>query len=147
MFSIEIQGLDHVVLRVADAERSIAFYQEALGLTVERRLEELGLVQMRAGDSLIDLVDIASPLGKAGGGPVDPGARNVDHFALSLSRFDETAIRAHLRKLGIEAGDTGVRYGAQGYGPSIYIQDPDGNTVELKGPPESETDRAEREKT
>jgi catechol 2,3-dioxygenase-like lactoylglutathione lyase family enzyme len=132
---IPTRGLDHVVLRVADVERAIGFYREVLGLPVERRLEELGLVQLRAGKSLIDLVDIDSPLGRAGGGSVGPDGRNLDHFALTLERFDEDAIRAHLDREGVEASDTGRRYGAQGFGPSIYIRDPDGNTVELKGPP------------
>ena len=136
MSAIEIQGLDHVVLRVADLERSIAFYEAVLGLPVERRIDELGLVQLRAGHSLIDLVGIDTKLGQAGGGPVAPDGRNVDHFAIALARFDEPAIRAHLEAHGVEAGDTGRRYGAKGYGPSIYIHDPDGNVVELKGPPE-----------
>lgn len=134
------------MLRVSDVERSIVFYGEVLGFPVERRIDELGLVQLRAGESLIDLVDIASPLGKAGGGPVDPRAHNVDHFALSLTHFDEPAIRAHLSRFGIQAGDTGTRYGAEGFGPSIYIQDPDGNTLELKGPPESDSERRRPER-
>lgn len=141
MQAIETLGLDHLVLRVSDVDRSIAFYAEVLGCPVERRIDELGLVQLRAGDSLIDLVDVASPLGKSGGGAADPQARNVDHFALRLARFDESAIREHLARLGVEAGDTATRYGADGFGPSIYIRDPDGNTVELKGPPESDTPR------
>jgi len=141
MQAIETLGLDHLVLRVSDVDRSIAFYAEVLGCPVERRIDELGLVQLRAGDSLIDLVDVASPLGKSGGGAADPQARNVDHFALRLARFDEPAIREHLARLGVEAGDTATRYGADGFGPSIYIRDPDGNTVELKGPPESDAPR------
>ena len=131
---IQPKGLDHVVLRVSDIERSIAFYRDVLGCPVERRLEEFGLVQLRAGDSLVDLVDVASPLGKAGGDELDPSARNMDHFALTLSSFDEASIRAHLARFEIEAGETSRRYGAEGFGPSIYLRDPDGNTVELKGP-------------
>ncbi|MEM9176398.1 MAG: VOC family protein [Myxococcota bacterium] len=131
----ELAGLDHVVLRVSDLERSIAFYGEVLGCPVERRLDDLGLVQLRAGAALIDLVGLETPLGRAGGGEVVPEGRNVDHFALTLASFDEAAIRAHLDAHAVEAGKTGERYGATGYGPSIYIQDPDGNVVELKGPP------------
>ena len=142
--AIPVRGLDHVVLRVADVERAIGFYRDVLGFPVERRLEELGLVQLRAGESLIDLVDVDSPLGRAGGGPVDPDARNVDHFALSLGRFDEDTIRAHLDREGVDASDTGRRYGAEGFGPSIYIRDPDGNTVELKGPPEPGDEASEQ---
>jgi catechol 2,3-dioxygenase-like lactoylglutathione lyase family enzyme len=131
---IQPKGLDHVVLRVSDMERSIAFYRDVLGCPVERHLEELGLVQLRAGKSLVDLVDIASPLGKAGGGELSTNGRNMDHFALSLTSFDEASIREHLSRFNIEAGEIRRLYGAEGYGPSIYLHDPDGNTVELKGP-------------
>jgi glyoxylase I family protein len=132
--TIEPAGLDHVVLRVASLDRSIEFYSNIVGCSVERRVEELGLVQLRAGASLIDLVDIASPLGKAGGGEPEAEGRNMDHFAVALERFDEASIRALLARFDVEASETGRRYGAGGYGPSIYIRDPDGNTVELKGP-------------
>lgn len=128
------RGLDHVVVRVRDLERALAFYRDALGLAVERRLDELGLVQLRAGSSLIDLVPVDSPLGRAGGGPPDPNARNVDHFALALADFDEPRLRAWIARYGIPASPTAERYGAGGFGPSIYLTDPDGNTVELKGP-------------
>lgn len=135
MSAIEIRGLDHVVLRVGDLDRALRFYCGALGCREERRLEALGLVQLRAGASLIDLVTVDSPLGRLGGPPPGEGGRNVDHFALQLQNFDEEALRAHLEHHGIEAGDVAQRYGAEGSGPSMYVQDPDGNTVELKGPP------------
>jgi L-fuculose-phosphate aldolase len=131
---ISPRGLDHVVLRVADLERSLRFYRDALGFPIERRLDELGLVQLRAGTALIDLVPVDSPLGRAGGGVPDPKGRNVDHFALTLAGFDEPALRALFARHAISASETAERYGAEGYGPSIYLQDPDGNTVELKGP-------------
>lgn len=133
MSAIEIRGLDHVVLRVADVERSLRFYCGVLGCVEERRLEPLGLVQLRAGAHLIDLVDVASPLGKLGGAAAGALARNVDHLALELARFDPAAIRAHLEDRGVEPGDVAERYGAKGMGPSMYIRDPDGNVVELKG--------------
>jgi catechol 2,3-dioxygenase-like lactoylglutathione lyase family enzyme len=132
--AIEIARLDHVVLRVANLDRALAFYCDALGCVEERRIDELGLVQLRAGASLIDLVPVDSPLGRHGGGDVASDGRNVDHFALELLAFDEPSIRAELQRRGIEAGETGERYGARGTGPSIYLKDPDGNTVELKGP-------------
>jgi len=138
--AIETRGLDHVVLRVLDLERSIAFYSEVIGCPVERRLDEIGLVQLRAGDSLIDLVGVSSTLGRAGGGEPDSTARNLDHFALALEHFDEIEIRAHLARFDVEADETKRLYGAGGYGPSIYIRDPDGNTVELKGPPDEAPD-------
>jgi catechol 2,3-dioxygenase-like lactoylglutathione lyase family enzyme len=132
--AIEIRGLDHVVLRVADLPRSIAFYCGVLGCREERRIHALGLVQLRAGSSLIDLIDVASPLGAAGGPPPGTSGRNMDHFALQLASFDAELLRAHLAGAGVEPGDVGQRYGAGGMGPSLYIRDPDGNVVELKGP-------------
>ena len=130
-------GLDHVVLRVRDLERALGFYTGMLDGRVERRLDALGLVQVRLGRSLVDLVPVDSPIGKLGGAPPADGARNVDHFCLRIEPFDPDELRAHLAAHGIEAGDIGIRYGADGNGPSIYVKDPDGNTVELKGPPEA----------
>jgi catechol 2,3-dioxygenase-like lactoylglutathione lyase family enzyme len=123
-----IQGLDHVVLRVADLERAVRFYCEVLGCTDERRVESISLVQLRAGASLIDLVPAAGTPEVTGG--------NMDHFALRVDPFDEAALRAHFASHGVEAGEVATRYGAEGHGPSLYLQDPDGNTVELKGPPD-----------
>ncbi len=137
MKPIEIRGLDHVVLRVSDVDRSLRFYCDVLGCTEERRIEALGLVQLRAGAHLIDLVDVAAPLGKLGGPPAGAEARNVDHFAVELARFDEAALRAYLEEHDVEPGDVGQRYGARGMGPSMYVRDPDGNVVELKGPGEA----------
>lgn len=131
-------GIDHVVLRVRDLDRALHFYCAVLGCELERRVDALGLVQLRAGRSLVDLVPVSGPLGRAGGGPPGEQGRNVDHFALALDRFDEDAIRAHLAAHGVEAGPTGARYGAGGSGPSIYVRDPDGNVVELKGPGDGE---------
>jgi len=131
---VRIVAIDHVVLRVADLERSAAFYRDVLACTVEKWQPELGLLQLRAGSALIDLVTLDGPIGRAGGaGPATEG-RNLDHFCLRLAQFDEAALRAHLSACGVEAGSTANRYGSEGYGPSIYIQDPDGNTVELKAP-------------
>lgn len=132
---IAIRRLDHVVLRVRDLEAALRFWRDALGCPIERTIEALGLYQLRAGESLIDLVPVDGPLGRAGGAPAGAEGRNVDHVALTLAAFDEAAIRAHLERYGIAAGEVGQRYGADGTGPSIYVQDPDGNTVELKGPP------------
>jgi catechol 2,3-dioxygenase-like lactoylglutathione lyase family enzyme len=134
MAAIEIDGLDHVVLRAADLERSLRFYCDVLGCREERRIESLGLVQLRAGAQLIDLVDVDRPLGRAGGPAPGKDARNMDHFALRLASFDEETIRDHLLAAGVEPGEVGQRYGADGNGPSMYIRDPDGNVVELKGP-------------
>ena len=134
MSVIAIAALDHVVLRVADLERAKAFYRDVLGCPVEKWLPELGLLQLRAGSALIDLVTLDGTIGREGGAGPGREGRNLDHFCLRLARFDEAALRAHLAKHGVAIGETGQRYGAQGAGPSIYIQDPDGNTVELKAP-------------
>ncbi len=133
--TFNIRGIDHVVLRVADVERALRFYCDVLGCREERRVEEIGLIQLRAGASLIDIVGLDSELGRMGGAGPGTEGRNMDHFALRIEPFDEAALRAHLAAHGIEAGEVKKRYGAEGHGPSLYIADPDGNTVELKGPP------------
>ena len=132
---IRIRDIDHLVLRTVNLEAMIAFYTEVLGMAVERRLDEIGLVQLRAGRSLVDLVPVSGELGRKGGAAPAVEGRNLDHFCVRVDPFDEVAIRGLLQSLGIAAGPTEQRYGAEGSGPSIYIQDPDGNTVELKGPP------------
>lgn len=132
--AIDVVGLDHVVLRVRDLEASRRFYVDLLGGEVEREIAKLGLYQVRLGAHLVDLVPVDSPLGRMGGAAPGEQGRNLDHFALELRRFDESALRAHLEAHGIEPGDVGSRYGATGQGPSMYVKDPDGNVVELKGP-------------
>lgn len=132
---IKIRELDHVVLRVVDLEAMLQFYSGVLGCPVERREEAQGLVQLRAGRSLLDLVPVEGRIGRAGGGPPDPQRRNMDHFCFRVDPFDEALIRAHLAAAGVEAGAVYPRYGAEGEGPSLYVTDPEGNTVELKGPP------------
>jgi glyoxylase I family protein len=127
---VRIAGLDHVVLRVGNLDRAIDFYQRVLNCHVERRLEQPKLVQLRAGSSLIDLVPASASPGQA----ADNAGRNMDHFAVRVEGFDAAALADHLRQHGVEVGEVRERYGAEGYGPSLYISDPDGNTVELKGP-------------
>jgi glyoxylase I family protein len=132
---IRIRDIDHVVLRVADLEKMLSFYCEVLGCSVERREDEIGLIQLRAGRSLIDLVPISGKLGSAGGAGPGREGRNLDHFCLRVDTFDEKSIRAFLTEHDVSAGEVVSRYGAEGQGPSIYLEDPEGNTVELKGPP------------
>ena len=132
---IRIRELDHVVLRVVDLDAMLAFYSGALGCTEERRLDGVGLVQLRAGASLIDLVPVDGELGAAGGAAPGPEGRNMDHFCVRLENFDADSIMVHLREHGIDPGEVASRYGAEGQGPSIYVRDPEGNTVELKGAP------------
>lgn len=130
-----VLGLDHIVLRVLDLERMVAFYGEVLGCPVERRQDDIGLVQLRAGSALIDLVPVDGKLGAMGGAAPGRAGHNLDHLCLRVEPYDEAAIRAHLAAHGVAVGEAGSRYGAEGEGPSIYLQDPQGNTVELKGPP------------
>lgn len=134
---LNISGLDHVVLRVADAERAITFYRDVLGCALERHVKEIGLIQLRAGTALIDLVPVDGELGRKGGPAPGKTGRNMDHLCLRVEPFDEERIRAQLTHAGVSCGETARRYGAEGFGPSIYIEDPDGNVIELKGPPES----------
>lgn len=129
----EVAGLDHIVLRTANIESMLTFYCEVLGCNVERKTpDEVGLTQLRAGTALIDLVTVDSQLGRMGGGAPTATENNVDHFCLQLKSISEDAIKSHLESFGINEGEFGVRYGAQGNGKSIYIHDPDGNTVELR---------------
>ena len=131
---IKIARIDHIVLRVRDTARCIRFWRDVLGVTVERRRPGLGLVHLRAGASMIDLVDLNGPLGKVGGaGPRRKGGRNMDHVALRIERFDEGKLRRHLTRFGIDMGMPADRFGADGDGPSVYIADPEGNVIELKG--------------
>jgi glyoxylase I family protein len=133
--AIRLREIDHLVLRVVDLGRMERFYCEVLGCTVEKRQEALGLVQLRAGRSLVDLVPVSGPLGQMGGAAPGAEGRNLDHFCFRVDPFDVEAIRAHLAAHGSSAGEVAQRYGAEGYGPSLYLTDPEGNTVELKGPP------------
>ena len=130
-----IKGLDHVVLRYREVERGVRFYCEVLGCTLEKRQDDIGLTQLRAGTTLIDLVDVTGKIGREGGAAPGRQGRNMDHFCLRIEPFDAAAIAAHLRAHGVEPGEVMPRFGADGQGPSLYIDDPEGNRVELKGPP------------
>ncbi len=123
--TFRVERIDHVVLRVRDLAAMVRFYEQALGFNVERRLERISLVQMRAGASMLDLV--------AGERP--EGAPNMDHLCFRVEPFDRDAIVRQLAPFGVSVGETVERYGAEGNGPSVYFHDPEGNQVELKGPP------------
>jgi glyoxylase I family protein len=127
-----VKGIDHIVLRVRALPGALVFYRDVLGCSVEREQPELGLTQLRAGRSLIDLVTLDGPLGRA---PAAPGAGgpNVDHFCLALAPFSEADLSAWLAAHGVEVSAPASRYGAEGEGRSLYIEDPDGNRIELKG--------------
>src|SRR5689334_21324380 len=127
MNPIRIRGLDHVVFRVQDLERSKRFYCDVLGCTYEKWQESIGLLQLRAGDSLIDLVSLDGKIGREGGGAPLSDRHNVDHVCLRVADFDSDAIRTYLERQGVTPGEVVDRYGAEGDGPSMYIRDPDGN--------------------
>ena len=126
------KGLDHVVLRAKDIDKMLDFYSNVLGLPVSKHNESLGLWHLQAGHSMIDLVDMNGPAGQAGGPP--PGAaKNVDHIALKIEPFDAEALCAYFARQGVSVDSIQTRFGADGNGPSVYLRDPEGNGVELKG--------------
>ena len=131
----DVQRLDHVVLRVRDMDRAEAFYREVLGCEVARRRDDLGLRHLRAGASMIDLISVDGTLGARGGIGAGAEGRNLDHLCLRIEPFDEAAIVAHLAAHGLAPhGPARPNFGAEGEGLSLYFDDPDGNTIELKGP-------------
>lgn len=131
---LKIVAIDHVVLRTVHLAPMLQFYMEVLGCTLEREKPDLGLYQLRAGTGLIDLVTVTGPLGVKGGPAPSSGnsGNNLDHLCLQIEPEDEAQILAYLKTQGIDAGPFEERYGAQGFGQSVYLQDPDGNTVELR---------------
>lgn len=127
--------IDHIVLRVGSLERAIAFYRDVLGCQVIKRRDDLGFVHVRVGGSMIDLVAVDGPTGQRGGAAAGAEGRNLDHFCWRIEPFDQASILAHLASHGIEpTGIAPANFGAEGTGPSLYFSDPDGNTIELKGP-------------
>jgi catechol 2,3-dioxygenase-like lactoylglutathione lyase family enzyme len=131
---ISIREIDHVVLRVRDIDAMRRFYCDVLGATHVTYRPEFGMSHLRAGNAMIDLVLVDGPLGKPGGAAPGKEGRNMDHFCLRVDPFDQEAIVAHFGRHGVAVGEIRRRYGAEGNGISIYVSDPEGNTVELKGP-------------
>lgn len=126
-------GIDHVVLRVRDRAVSEAFYMDVIGCVLERRQEKIGMTQLRAGVSLIDLVELDGVLGRQGGAAPGVEGRNLDHFCIAIEGFDLETVKAELLAKGVELGEEGDRFGASGLSTSIYLKDPDGNGLELRG--------------
>jgi glyoxylase I family protein len=131
---ISIRAIDHVVLRVRDMDAMRRFYCEVLGAQHVAWRPEFGMSHLKAGASMIDLVTVNGPLGKPGGAAPGKGGRNMDHLCLRVEPFDQKDIVAHLKRHGVAVGEIRRRYGAEGNGISIYVTDPEGNLVELKGP-------------
>lgn len=132
--TFRIRHLDHIVLRVRDVDAMLRFYVDVLGCTLERTQQELGLYQLRAGQSLIDLVTVDGRLGRTGGAAPGREGLNLDHFCLCIEPFDAQPLCAWLAAKGTAPSEVARRYGAEGYGLSLYFSDPEGNLVELKGP-------------
>ncbi|SAL70698.1 glyoxalase/bleomycin resistance protein/dioxygenase superfamily protein [Caballeronia terrestris] len=130
-----IRDIDHVVIRCADLDNMVRFYEAVLGCPVEKEQRDLGLVQLRAGRALIDLLQIGAKIDRPESGPAGAG-RNMDHLCLRIEPFDPTALHDHLTENGARIGEEARRYGAEGFGPSLYFFDPEGNMIELKGPSE-----------
>lgn len=129
---IEIIALDHIVLRTNKLDKMVHFYQNILGCNIEREKHDIGLTQLRAGSALIDIVTVDSEQGRLGGKAPQQNGRNVDHFCLQVSSFDEQQLINYLKQHQLNYSDFAERYGAQGFGRSIYVDDPEGNVVELK---------------
>ena len=135
MAPFKIKNIDHVVFRVKDLARSVAFYRAVLGSDIVKDRQDLGLVHMRAGTSMVDLISVDGKLGRAGGAAPSDQGHNVDHLSLRIEPFDEAAIVKHLSKFGLSTrGKATMNFGAEGNGMSLYFADPDGNVIELKGP-------------
>ena len=132
----QILDLDHVVIRATDVDAMTRFYRDVLGCALEKEQRDLGLIQLRVGRSLIDLLQVGGKIDRPENGVPGEG-RNMDHLCLRIEPFDADALKAWLTECGVRLGEQGTRYGADGYGPSLYLFDPEGNMVELKGPPES----------
>jgi glyoxylase I family protein len=131
-----IREIDHVVIRCANLDAMVRFYGGVLGCPVEKEQRDLGLVQLRAGRSLIDLLAVGAKIDRPESGTPGTGC-NMDHLCLRVDPFDSKALREHLIEHGARIGEEGHRYGAEGYGPSLYLFDPEGNLIELKGPPDA----------
>ncbi len=130
---IPIREIDHVVIRCADLDNMVAFYRDVLNCPIDKEQRDLGLIQMRAGRSLIDLLAVGTKIDRPDSGSPGAGrkrAANMDHLYVRVEPFDADALRAHLQAHGVRIGDEARQYGAEGY-------DPEGNMVQLKGPPES----------
>ena len=124
---IECRGIDHVVLRVSDIERSLHFYTEILGMSLERIIEGINVYQLRCGNNLIDLCVLPEGTELA-----EKEARGIDHLCLTVhGDFDAIVSFVKAHDVPITFGPVEL-YGATGYGTSIYVLDPDGHTLELK---------------
>jgi catechol 2,3-dioxygenase-like lactoylglutathione lyase family enzyme len=120
---IRVTGFDHLVLNVADVERSLAWYRDELGLEGDRvdewRRGEVPFPSVRVDPTTI--IDLLA---------AERGTENVDHICLVVDPTDLQAVADSGRFEVVDGPAT--RYGAQGAGTSLYVRDPDGNVVEIR---------------
>ncbi|HMQ24507.1 MAG TPA: VOC family protein [Acidimicrobiales bacterium] len=120
---VQARGIDHVVLNVADVERSVAWYVERLGFEPLRldewRRGEVLFASVRLTDTFI--IDLFAN---------ERSGENVDHLCLVVDPTDLDALAAS-DEFDVVSGPSEV-FGAQGMGRSVYVRDPDGNVVELR---------------
>ena len=120
----KIQCIDHIVLRTNNLEKLVAFYCDLLGCKIEKIIEEIGLIQLRAGESLIDLLPVEADIAA--------DRSTLDHFCLRIKPFDYEFLKSYFHDKGVLLYNYGTRHGAEGYGESVYLKDPEGNEIELK---------------
>ena len=129
-----LEGIDHILLLVSGMHDALRFYCDVLGCRIESELPEFSMVQLRAGSALIDLVDVGASAGKWAL-PEIPGGRNLDHVCIAITACDEQDLRDYLAAHDTKIVEERLHKGARGNSLSIYVRDPSGNTIELKGPP------------
>lgn len=122
------------MIRATNLERLKQFYCDVVGCKLEKTNERLGLVHLRAGTTLIDLISVDGTLGLVGGAAPGKEGRNLDHLCLRIDPFDFSQLKDYFAEQGIDIGEVHENYGAEGDGYSIYFSDPENNVIELKGP-------------
>ena len=136
----QVTGLDHIVLRVADAEASVAWYVQKLGLAPERfeqwRGGEVPFPSVRVdATTVIDLLEVKPVAESESESGRQPAGINLDHFALLVPGADLNAL-AESGEFTVIRGPRSL-WGAQGRGLAMYVADPDGHVVELRTYPDT----------
>jgi len=127
-------GIDHIVFLIDDMPNALKFYGEVLGCQPGYSYPKIGMEQLWCGNALIVLSDTTHPSAKSKIPPAK-GRSNIDHVCINLSPIEVPDLIAHLNAHNVQIDATAFHGGARGMGNSVYIQDPFGNRLELKGPP------------